>query len=78
MRTRTYGGVGGREGNNPAYPICRSAASTIDARLRGLDIKWLAYHILLFGVHIYNGVYPVFNVEVRKWHSHVDGFFRMG
>jgi len=21
MRTRTYGGVGGREGNNPAYPI---------------------------------------------------------
>ena len=21
MRIRTYGGVGGREGNNPAYPI---------------------------------------------------------
>ena len=21
MRVRTYGGVGGREGNNPAYPI---------------------------------------------------------
>jgi hypothetical protein len=23
MRVRTYGGVGGREGNNPAYPILK-------------------------------------------------------
>jgi len=30
MRVRTYGGVGGREGNNPAYPIAVAFAMPLD------------------------------------------------
>jgi len=33
MRTRTYGGVGGREGNNPAHPIL----SLREAGIRGCE-----------------------------------------
>jgi hypothetical protein len=36
MRTRTYGGVGGREGNNPDYPIIDDLLTDINENGRKL------------------------------------------